>query len=249
VWTTALTILSLFVIFAIQWVEHSRLRNANGVVLFYWLFLLIAFTVKFRSLVSQQIYVHNLPYFITYCVGFGLSVVEFLVEWLWPKNTNEYEALVDEEECPVEYATVFSVLTFEWMTPLMRHGYKQYLTEDDLWSLAKKDQTKNTGKAFDDSWQHEVKHRKNPSIWVAMIRAYGGPYAFAAVFKVFSDVSQFLQPQLLRYLIAFVGSYERGEPQPVVQGGAIAVGMFFIAYFQMLMLVRFHSTFYVQDTG
>jgi ATP-binding cassette, subfamily C (CFTR/MRP), member 1 len=237
VWTTALTIVSLFVIFAIQWLEHSRLRNANGVVLFYWLFLLISFTVKLRSLVSQQIYDSNLPYFVTYCVGFGLSLVEFLWEWLWPRRVSAYEALIDEEECPVEYATVFSLLTFSWMTPLMKFGYKQFLTEEDLWGLAKKDATRYTGEAFDKAWQYELKSRKNPSIWIALFRAYGGPYSMAAIFKIGNDIAQYLQPQLLRYLISFVDSYGGEKPQPIAKGAAIALAMFGIACFQTAMIV------------
>ncbi|KAJ9154783.1 Metal resistance protein YCF1 [Pleurostoma richardsiae] len=246
VWTTAATIISLFVIFTIQWLEHNRLRNANGVVLFYWLFLLIAFTVKFRSLISQQIYAKNLTYFVAYTLGFSLSVVEFFVEWIWPKKNSAYEALVEEEECPAEYATVFSLLTFSWMTPLMKFGYKQYLTEDDLWALPKTDTTKTTGDAFEKAWQYELEHRKHPSLWLAMFRAYGGPYALAALFKIVNDISQYIQPQLLRYLIAFVESYKHGnEPEPVIKGAAIAVAMFAVACLQTSMIHQYFQLTFV----
>lgn len=246
VYTTAATIISLFVIFTIQWLEHSRLRNANGVVLFYWLFLLIALAVKLRSLISQQIYTTSLPYFVTYCVGYGLSVVEFFFEWLWPKKNSTYDALVDEEECPVQYATVFSLLTFSWMTPLMKYGYSTFLTEDDLWGLARKDTTKATGDAFDKAWQHELNHKKHPSLWRALLSAYGGPYLLAAVFKIGNDISQFTQPQLLKLLIAFVASYNHGgEPQPVVKGAAVALGMFSIAVFQTTMIHQYFQLAFV----
>jgi hypothetical protein len=95
-------------------------------VLFYWLFLLIAWSVKLRSLISQQIYATHLPFFVAYCVGFTLVWVEFVLEWLVPKKKSAYQALEDEDECPIEYATVFSILTFSWMTPMMRQGYKRY---------------------------------------------------------------------------------------------------------------------------
>jgi hypothetical protein len=232
----------MFVIFAIQWVEHSRILHANGVVLLYWLFLVISFAVKLRSLISQQLYDTNLPYFVTYCVGFGLSVAEFLVEWLWPRRPGSggYEAIQDDDECPVEHATVFSQLTFSWMTPMMRHGYKVFLTEDDLWGLAKNDRTGNTGAALDKAWTHELKARPNkPSLWLALFRAYGGPYAVAAIFKIGNDVVQYAQPQLLRLLIAFVASYGTGKtPEPVVKGAAIALSMFACAIFQTTMIVR-----------
>jgi ATP-binding cassette subfamily C (CFTR/MRP) protein 1 len=242
VWTTFLAIVSMFVIFSIQWVEHSRILHANGVVLFYWLFLVISFAVKLRSLVSQQLYDTNLPYFVTYCVGFGLSIAEFLVEWLWPRRlgSGDYNAIQDEDECPVEHATVFSQLTFSWMTPMMKHGYKVFLTEDDLWGLAKDDRTTNTGAMLDMAWQQELKARPNkPSLWLALFRAYGGPYALAAVFKIGNDIIQYVQPQLLRLLIAFAASYRSGEDQPVIKGVAIALSMFACAIFQTTMINQY----------
>ena len=239
-WTSVLTILSLGVIFSIQWLEHTRLRNPNGVVLFYWLFILIAYSVKLRSLISQQIYDKHLPYFIAYCVGFGLSWVEFGLEWLVPKKKSAYQAVEDEEECPIEYATVFSILTFSWMTPMMRYGYKKYLTEDDLWNLAKRDTTKATGAAFQESWEYELKHRKHPSLWMAIFRSFSGPYFRGALFKTVSDTLAFVQPQLLKLLIRFVESYAPGhEPEPVIRGAAIALAMFAVSVGQTMALHQY----------
>lgn len=245
-WTSVLLILSMLVVFDVQWLEHSRLRHANGVVLFYWLLLIIAMAVKLRSLTSQQVYAKSLPYFVTYCVGFGVTVVEFAVEWLWPRNVgkNGYEAIDDGlDECPVEYANVFSHLTFSWMTPMMKYGYKVFLTEDVLWGLAKSDQTKNTGDALEKAWEHELKHRpKSPSLWLALFRAYGGHYAVGAIFKAGNDISQYIQPQLLRLLISFVASYSTGgERQPIIKGAAIALAMFACAVFQTTMVVSSFS--------
>ncbi|KAH8910126.1 hypothetical protein BR93DRAFT_925155 [Coniochaeta sp. PMI_546] len=246
VYTTIGTILSLGVIFWIQWLEHARLRNANGVVLFYWLFLLIALAVKLRSLISQQLYEKNLPYFVVYNVGLGLAVVEFFFEWLWPKKSSTYEALVDDEECPVEYATVFSLLTFSWMTPLMKYGYSHFLTEEDLWALAKSDTTKATGKALETAWQLEVEHRKDPNLWIALFRSYGGPYVIAAFFKAGNDLSAFAQPQLLRLLLTWVDSYRPGqEPEPVIKGAAIALAMFAAAVLQTTMIHQYFQITFV----
>jgi ATP-binding cassette subfamily C (CFTR/MRP) protein 1 len=238
-WTSVLTIISLGVIFWIQWLEHARLRNANGVVLFYWLFLLIALSVKLHSLISQETYKKHLPYFVAYCVGYGLSMVEFGLEWLVPKKKSAYDALGDEDECPIEYATVFSILTFSWMTPMMRYGYKQYLTEDDLWNLAKRDTTKAAGAAFAEAWDHELQHRKNPSLWMAIFRGFSGPYFRGALFKVVNDTLAFVQPQLLRLLITFVDSYGGPEPQPVTKGAAIALAMFAVSVIQTTALHQY----------
>lgn len=243
--TTFIVLLSLGFIFAIQWLEFDRLRNANGVVLFYWLLLLLAYSVKLRSLVAQQTYDKNLTYFVAFTVGFGLSLAEFLLEWLWPRQTSAYEAVVDDgEECPEEYATVFSRLTFSWITPMMKTGYKHYLTEDDLWGLAPTDKASSTGTQFDQAWQYELKHKKQPNLWTVMARAYGGPYVLAALFKIVSDLANFTQPQLLRYLISFVQSYDgKHEPQPPIKGYAISIGMFLVACLQTTMIVSLAGAF------
>jgi ATP-binding cassette subfamily C (CFTR/MRP) protein 1 len=238
-WTSVLTILSLGVIFSIQWLEHTRLRNPNGVVLFYWLFILIAFSVKLRSLISQQIYNKHLPYFIAYCVGFVLSWVEFGLEWLVPKKKSAYQAIEDDEECPIEYATVFSILTFSWMTPMMKQGYKKFLTEDDLWNLAKRDTTKATGSKFQEAWEYELENRKNPSLWMAIFRAFNGPYFRGALFKTVSDSLAFVQPQLLKLLIQFVNSYTTKDPEPVIRGAAIALAMFAVSVGQTMALHQY----------
>lgn len=223
-WTSVLTIVSLGFIFTIQWLEHCRLRTPNGVVLFYWLFLLIATSVKLRSLISQQIYSEHEPYFIAFCIGYGLSWIEFALEWLVPKKKSAYHALGDEDECPVEYATVFSILTFSWMTPMMKYGYKKFLTEDDLWNLAKRDTTKATGEAFQQAWNYEVDTKKKPSLWMAIFRGFSGPYFRGALFKTASDTLAFVQPQLLKLLIKWVASYQSGRtPEPVVRGAAMYV--------------------------
>ncbi|KAK2630067.1 hypothetical protein QTJ16_000887 [Diplocarpon rosae] len=239
-WTSILAIFSLGVIFAIQYLEHDRLRNPNGVVLFYWLFLLIAWSVKLRSLLSQQVYIHHLPFFVAYCIGYGLAWVEFGLEWLVPKKTSDYHAVGDEDECPVEYATVFSVLTFSWMTPLMRYGYKKYLTEEDLWNLAKRDTTKSTGEKFKKAWDYELAHKKNPSLWIAIFHSFSGPYLRGSLFKTVSDTLAFVQPQLLRLLIRFVGSYATGkEPEPVIRGAAITLAMFAVSVGQTMALHQY----------
>lgn len=237
-WTTILTILSLGVVFYVQYIEHWRSRNANGVVLFYWLFLLIAYAVKLRSLISQQVHREHVAYFSVFCVSVGLAIVEFVLEWLVPKRLSDYDALGDEDECPYEYADIFSVLTFSWMTPLMKHGYKTFLTQDDLWNLRKRDSTRATADRFQTAWNYELE-KKSPSLWLAMFRAFGNPYFRGAVIKTGSDVLNFAQPQLLRLLISFVASYQTATPQPIVRGAAIALAMFFVSVSQTALLHQY----------
>ena len=238
-WTTILNLVSLLVIFYVQYLEHWRSRNANGVALFYWLFLIIASGVKLRSLVSQELYRNHIPYFTTFTISVALSVVEFFLEWLVPKRLSAYDALGDDDECPIEYANVFSILTFSWMTPMMKYGYKEYLTQDDLLNLRKRDTTRAATEAFEEVWEQQLE-QKHPNLWIAMATAFGGPYLRGAIIKTGSDCLNFIQPQLLRFLIAFVDSYRPGQTsQPPIKGAAIALAMFAVSVAQTACLHQY----------
>ena len=237
-WTSILTLLSLGVIGTVQYIEHWRSRQPNGVVLFYWLFLLIAYGVKLRSLISQQAFRDRAPYFAAFCISLGFAILEFILEYLISKKQSVYDALGNEDECPYEYADVFSILTFSWMTPMMKYGYREFLVQDDLWNLRKRDTTKVTGCIMEESWSIELE-KKNPSLWIAMFRGFGGPYLRGAIIKTFADALQFVQPQLLRLLIQFVDSHRGEHPQPIIRGAAIALAMFAVSISQTLFLHQY----------
>ncbi|KAF2763770.1 ATP-binding cassette glutathione S-conjugate transporter [Teratosphaeria nubilosa] len=238
-WTTIVNIISLLVIFYVQYIEHWRSRVPNAVVLLYWLFLIIVYAIKLRSFVSQKLHEDSAPYFATFTASTTLALVEFVLETLIPKQQSAYDALGDDDECPVEYANFFSKLTFSWMTPMMKYGYKEFLTQDDLWNLRKRDTTRDTSESFEKSWQYELQ-KKKPSLWIAMFRSFGGPYVRGAVIKTGSDCLAFVQPQLLRFLIAFVDSYRPGnEPQPPIKGAAIALAMFAVSIGQTAFLHQY----------
>lgn len=238
-WSTVINLVSLGVVFAIQYIEHWRSRVPSAVVLLYWLFLVIIDGIKLRSLVSQHMFRVHVPYFVVFTASVGLAALELVLEWLVPKRLSAYDALGDEDECPVAYANIFSKLTFSWMTPMMRYGYKEFLTQDDLWNLRKRDATRSTSKTFERSWQIELE-KKKPSLWIAMFRSFGGPYFRGAVIKTGSDCLAFVQPQLLRFLISFVDSYRHGnEPQPTIKGAAIALAMFAVSVAQTAFLHQY----------
>ena len=125
-------------------------------------------------------------------------------------------------------------------TPIMKYGYREFLTQEDLWNLRKRDTTKTTGAVLADVWADELE-KKRPSLWIALFRGFGGPYLRGAVIKTFSDTLQFIQPQLLRLLISFVDSHRSGNlnPQPVIRGAAIALAMFAVSVSQTVCLHQY----------
>lgn len=81
------------------------------------------------------------------------------------------------------------------------------------------------------------------SLWVALFLAYGGPYVGAAFLKLLQDSLAFLQPQLLRWLLAYISSYQYTKgaahllvgPSPL-EGYAIAIIMFVASMVQTVIL-------------
>lgn len=245
-WSSIFTIASLGVIYAVQYFEHWRSRQPNGVVLFYWLFFIIAYAIKLQSQVARKVYLDRLPYFVCINVSLGLALLEFVLEYFVPKKQSAYDALGYEDECPYEYADIFSVLTFNWMTPMMKFGYKDFLTQDDLWNLRRRDTTCVTGASLKETWEEELE-KKKPSLWLALFKAFGGPYGRGAIIKSGSDILAFVQPQLLRLLISFIDSYRRPDPQPIIRGVAIALAMFLVSVCQTSCLHQYFQRAF--DTG
>lgn len=78
-----------------------------------------------------------------------------------------------------------------------------------------------------------------------MFVAFGRPYLLAACLKILQDCLAFLQPQLLRWLLAYISTYQSAQdgtsfggslgPSPL-QGFAIAAIMFVAAAAQTFIL-------------
>ncbi|RPB26840.1 putative ABC metal ion transporter [Terfezia boudieri ATCC MYA-4762] len=239
-WTPLIECLAIAFAFTIHHYEHKRSTVPSGVLLFYWPLYIVVNGIKLHSLAVREGLGKTNVSFILLAICEGAAAAVFLLEYMIPKARSEYQTLEDDQQkCPMEESDIFSILTFGWMTPLMKAGYKKFLTEDDLWNVRRKDTTQYTEEQFTDAWQKELK-KHTPNLWIALARAFGGPYIEGALYKVVQDLLNYSQPQLLRYLIAFISSYKTDKPQPVSTGLAIA-GVMFIA--SVVQTVTLHQYF------
>ena len=81
------------------------------------------------------------------------------------------------------------------------------------------------------------------TLWKALFVAYGWPYAVAAMLKIVQDCMAFLQPQLLRWLLAYISRYQDALFSPsenalpsALEGFTIAFVMFTAAVLQTIAL-------------
>jgi ATP-binding cassette, subfamily C (CFTR/MRP), member 1 len=140
----------------------------------------------------------------------------------------------------------------------MRKGAVDYITETDLPPLLTKDKSVNLGHDL----QAAMKKQCDPSfsslppiltllihsvLWKALFVAYGTPYAIAAGLKVIQDCLAFLQPQLLRWLLAYISKYQGSRYSPddmrpsKFEGFSIAGIMFIASVIQTVSLNQVRS--------
>jgi ATP-binding cassette, subfamily C (CFTR/MRP), member 1 len=239
-WTTVLQIGSLGVIFTIHELEHERLRVPSGAVLFYWLFYIVVSTITTRSLYIRQS--HQALFALT-AINVILSVIVFILETFVPKRQSVYRLVGDEKELPSEYSHVFSKISFSWFTPLMRLGWKRYLTEDDMYDLPNRNTSRSNGDRFEEKWAAQARKPK-PSFWMALLQSFGGSYLTFVPLKIAADCLSYSQPQLLRLLINFVETYSTDNPDPAIRGFAIAITMFCVSVTQSVLNNNFMNSIF-----
>ncbi|ORX35410.1 putative metal resistance protein ycf1 [Kockovaella imperatae] len=134
-------------------------------------------------------------------------------------------------ESPVLTANFYEKLTFSWLTPMLSLGTKKFLGEEDMWSLPPSDSAEALSERLSTAWEKQLEYVKKgskskPSLKIAILRAYGGPYITAGILKLAYDSLSFVQPQLLRLLLRFVTSYGTDSPMPPIAGYAVTILMF-----------------------
>ncbi|KAG5642914.1 hypothetical protein DXG03_001885 [Asterophora parasitica] len=229
--------------------NHTRTHTSSSILLVFWPLYIGGLGIWGRSFWTTQNDDEHIITALKAAVG-GLGLIAFALESLGPEYDKEPD-LGDNKvhtENPLITANLFSVWSFGWMTPLMKKGAARFITETDLPALRPHDESANLGKDLENAL-------KKHTLWKALFIAYGGPYAEAAVLKVIQDCLAFLQPQLLRWLLAYIAYYqtarfgntEGGNRPSEIQGFAIALLMFVASVVQTITLNQyFQRTF---ETG
>ncbi|EGZ18266.1 multidrug resistance protein ABC superfamily [Phytophthora sojae] len=113
----------------------------------------------------------------------------------------------EDKASPLDSANLLSVATIWWLQPLLWRGYKSPLTEDSVWDLPKKDQSRRLQGRFDDSWTKQElklknkKKQKRPNVNVALWEATKDKIAVATALYMVSATLTLLQPFLIKAIL------------------------------------------------
>ncbi|KAB5588814.1 Metal resistance protein YCF1 [Ceratobasidium theobromae] len=223
--------------------NHTRTRRSSTILLTLWPLHLLEQLVALRTQVLLGLS-HDALFGI-HCALFGAGIISWSLECFCPDRAKQdLDAEPEEKELPYERANVYSRLTFGWMTPLMKLGYSRYITEKDMSSLSPDDTARALSDKLQQHWSQQL-HSRNPSLWAALLRAYGGSYSIAALIKIVRDVLSFTEPQLLRFFLAFIAQYQAGQVQSAFRGWAIATAMLVVSVTQTAMLHQYFQICFV----
>jgi ABC-type multidrug transport system fused ATPase/permease subunit len=120
-------------------------------------------------------------------------------------------------------ANFLSLLTFQWINPLMTVGYNRPLELGDIW-LVNPDRSVEvlTSRLMESFKRRAARGERNPLIW-AMHDAFQGEFWLGGMCNLISSIFQAISPFLTRYLIAFAAqayeSQHTGSPAPNIGNG------------------------------
>jgi ATP-binding cassette subfamily C (CFTR/MRP) protein 1 len=136
---------AFFVLPLLTYLSHTRTRRSSTIALLFWLTYFPALLIWTRT---ALLVTHGRSPAVLgprWAIA-GLGLIAFALECLGP----EFRAEPDDKprlnpESPLLTANVFSVWTFGWLTPLMKKGASQFITEDDLPELLSDEEAAKVG--------------------------------------------------------------------------------------------------------
>ncbi|XP_055346994.1 multidrug resistance-associated protein 1-like [Paramacrobiotus metropolitanus] len=206
--------------------DRRAARPSSGILLIFWLLMLIEGIITFRYGIVQRINTGlSSPVqlqFITLVISFPIVVVQFVLSWF-----AEYFSVLlgdGKKPSPEPLASIPSWVTFSYFTTLAYKGWKKPLLQSDLWDLTEQDRTKKNVDRLHKFWDRELEKSKNrndetytvdaevvpkkpysASLGWALIRAFWAPASLAGFYRILQDLLLFVSPQVLRLLIDFIG--------------------------------------------
>ncbi|CAA93309.3 ATP-binding cassette transporter abc2 [Schizosaccharomyces pombe] len=243
VWNV-LSIITYFLALFLHVVEQPTLRIPMASLLMFWLFkfLASALVLLLRPNYTMFPMLNVVPSITFFC-----SLVCLLAEiYVPPANRVWYpDDAAELEETGLRpsrftYANIFSRISFGWLSPLMKFGYRNYLTESDAWSLPPAERSSNLTIVFEKNWiSHAKKKKSSLYMWGVLFLNHWKLTVVIIVLKLVQDVVAFIQPNLIRKIVIFVSSYSSEHPQPPQVGFSLAIAMFLTNVVQTALLQQY----------
>ncbi|KAJ6184684.1 ABC transporter family protein [Penicillium mononematosum] len=122
-----------------------------------------------------------------------------------------------------------SLLTFDWITPMMVTGYKRLLEERDIWKVNPNRAVGPLTQKFDAAFQQRVTAGTKSPLLGALHETFKFEFWFSGFCALIYSTLQILAPFVLRYLIQFATDVYEAKPHqatpPMSHGIGLVVGV------------------------
>ena len=163
----------------------------------------------------------------------------------WYKRLNPLKRSIKppvpkERKISREYGASFlSLLTFQWMAPLMSTGYQRPLELNDIWLVNPNRAAPVLSAKLQASFQKRLaRGDKYPLLW-SMYETFKFEFWLGGMCQLLSSVLQVMAPFTLRYLISFASSAYIAQaehtPSPYIANGiGLVIGISLMQMFQSM---------------
>ncbi|KAI3955754.1 hypothetical protein MKW98_006114, partial [Papaver atlanticum] len=148
----------------------------------------------------------------TYLVGIsvnGATGISFIANSTTESLLNKLEKHSDgkrEKESPYQRATLLQLITFSWLCPLFKDGYKKPLEQEDIPGIHIKDSAEILSDSFNSILKQvkETKNTSSPSIYMAIFLFIRKKAAINTFFAVINAGASYVGPYLINDFVAFL---------------------------------------------
>ncbi|KAI9333150.1 P-loop containing nucleoside triphosphate hydrolase protein [Zopfochytrium polystomum] len=127
----------------------------------------------------------------------------------------------DAGPSPFESASLLSILTFQWLTPLFLKGWKRPLEMSDLWRVSPSLDTVKLADKFEAAWTADLAQR-------VLLGLFWGEFWPLGMLRLVSDMRSTFSPLLVKYLIDYAAEAYYGERSDMSPAYVLSVALFLI---------------------
>ncbi|KAG0378501.1 hypothetical protein BGX24_003626 [Mortierella sp. AD032] len=222
--------------------EHQQEFRSSDHIFTLCIFSLVAASINIRTMsLLNQASNNQFKAFVAY---FAFLAAGFIVE-AWPRGRTQVQR--QSQAGRYEKANLFSRLSFHFLQPILREGYKNPLSSKDIQGMMPhRIKTECSHDLLNNRWQRAVtkahSRGKSPSLFLTIMKTYGWSWVPILIFRLAASTFLYIMPVLLNQLLNFIESYSSGESQPVSLGLILAFGMFFVSVLSAVCVGQYFQT-------
>ncbi|KAJ2960293.1 hypothetical protein NQZ79_g4321 [Umbelopsis isabellina] len=222
--------LGMFIATYSSWRQHRSTWRPSLTVQFYALMMIFVHSIRLRTEWTRTERTNN-DLAILFSVTLGILVFWSILESL-PRMTKESRKQLNL--APDLTANFFSLMTFQYVQPLLSKGYKLHKKGKDmdieiLFPLRPQLLSERLGDSLLKEWRRQTLKKGSANMAIAVLRLYVPAMLVPSGVWLLYTAAQYANPMLLNGFLSWIATYGTDNPSPLRLGIEFAFGMCGIA--------------------